>query len=88
VYTSAVSDISTVYLRNIKETTLNNELSSEFPNIALNITPKSIFYAQCCFCQVDSTNLADILPNLPILNLVHVPMPVPGAFTSAYRLLI
>ena len=50
----------TVYFRNMKETELNNELSTKFVNIALDITPKSIFYTQCCFFQVDGTNLSEI----------------------------
>ena len=62
----------------MKETNLNNELCTKFLNIALDITPKSIFYTQCRFCQVDDTDLAEILPNVLVLRV----------FTSAYRLWI
>ena len=54
--TAGTHGISTVYLRNMKETKLNNELSTKFLNIALNIIPKSIVYTQCYFVKLTVDN--------------------------------
>ena len=67
-----------LYYRNITETKINNELSTTFPDIGVHVTLKSMFYTQCCFCQVDSTNLSEILPSVQ----------VPCTFTWAFGLLI
>ena len=44
--------ISTVYLRKKKETKINNELSTKFPNIGVKVTPKSIFLYAICFLKL------------------------------------
>ena len=56
VHTSAISGISTVYLRNMKHTKLNNELSTKFQllpfkNIRI-LTPKSIFLLNVVFVKL------------------------------------